>query len=240
MSSSDTLTSKANATNGELAAGGINLAPVIDGRADSKPFDAFDRFCGNCGYQLTGLPREGICPECGETYQSDELVICGWAAGPNVEVTTAAPKGLWRIALFSIAWIWVQALSELFQHRTRLALLLAAGGAALLCKSFYRRRALINEAGYTCHLRITPKGLAQREGFGPVKLVPWLPGLRITLAPEGQGMYLLAVSRVGPSSAYRKGKTQWPIAFQFECSPEKAAALGQILRRYDRFPQDKL
>lgn len=25
-------------------------------------------FCGECGYDLQGLPQDGVCPECGSTY----------------------------------------------------------------------------------------------------------------------------------------------------------------------------
>lgn len=236
MSSSDTLAANASAVAGNLPASrdGINPTAGKDGRANSNPLDAFDRICGNCGYRLIGLPRSGICPECGQQYEADELVIPGWAAGPHVRLTTAPPRRVWRIALCSTGCFWMWAVNELLAHHAGLALGFVAVGAVTLGWGLYRRRKLINDFGCTSHLRISPRGLAQREGFGPAKLVPWLRGLQITLAPEGKGMYMLAVSRSGPGSVYRKAKTQWPIAFQFECTREKAVALSQILQRYEK------
>ena len=34
--------------------------------------------CPDCGYLLTGLPEQGICPECGLAYGPDLLVLYGW------------------------------------------------------------------------------------------------------------------------------------------------------------------
>lgn len=236
MSSSDTLTPKANTPAVELLVGGHGINPIAGkaGPAIDDPPVAFDRICGNCGYLLIGLPCEGICPECGERYEADELVIPGWAAGSQQSATTAPPGRVWWTALMTTGWLSVQAILNLLQHHSKLAAGYGAIDLAILARVFYRRRMLINDFGCTSHLRLSPRGLGQREGFGPVRLVPWIRDLRITFTPEGKGMYLLAASRPGPGRAYRKGKMQWSIAFQFECSKEEAAALSQILQRYDR------
>ena len=43
---------------------------------DSLPTHApLAPLCGNCGYLLTGLPSCGICPECGEGYRDDQIVL---------------------------------------------------------------------------------------------------------------------------------------------------------------------
>lgn len=224
---------KANAAATVLARDGINPTNGKPEPAIDDPASAFDRVCGNCGYLLLGLPSDGICPECGEQYASDEIVIPGWAAGPHQGATTAPPGKAWRVALATTGWLSIEAISNFLQHRSELAAAYAVVDAAVLTRVFYRRKMLINNFGCTSHLRISPRGLGQREGFGPVKFVPWMRDLQITVAPESKGMYLLAASRPGPGRAYRKGKMQWPIAFQFECSADKAAALSQALQRYE-------
>lgn len=216
-----------------LDSSGINpTASKAEPAADDLTH-AFGRTCGNCGYLLLGLPTEGNCPECGERYETDELVIPGWAAGSQQGTTTAPPGRVWRIALLSTGWLSSQVILNLIEHRVASAGVYAIADAAILTRLFYRRRMLIRDFGCTSHLRISPRGLAQREGFGPVKLIPWMRDLQITLAPADKDMYVLAASRPGPGSAYRTGKMQWPIAFQFECSSKQALVLCHMLERYD-------
>ncbi len=39
--------------------------------------------CGKCGYDLTGLPLRGGCPECGNTYDQDRDIGMGHAMTPE-------------------------------------------------------------------------------------------------------------------------------------------------------------
>src|SRR5450631_3411064 len=34
--------------------------------------------CPACGYELTGLPNPGRCPECGGAYDNGTLILFGW------------------------------------------------------------------------------------------------------------------------------------------------------------------
>lgn len=50
-------------------------------RTEYKPQKAVDPLrvdrCPDCGYLLTGLPEQGICPECGVAYSLDLIVLYG-------------------------------------------------------------------------------------------------------------------------------------------------------------------
>lgn len=38
------------------------------------------RSCLKCEYELRGLPERGVCPECGESFDLDTLVVAGWTS----------------------------------------------------------------------------------------------------------------------------------------------------------------
>jgi hypothetical protein len=208
MNSSNTTTNKAN--------------ELPDSLSPPSPLASL---CGNCGYLLTGLPPCGICPECGQGYRDDEIVLLGWATGPHVSTATAPPKRVWRVALASSACLLLNGTLCLFQHQIIPACLWFVGAVGMQGWLLYRRYSLLDSHGGTCHLRLTGVGFAQREGFGPVKLIPWLSDLTVTFRPERAGIYSLGMSRPGPGAAHGRGKMQWPISFEFECTPEQAEYL---------------
>jgi uncharacterized OB-fold protein len=41
--------------------------------------------CPKCGYALEGLAPEGVCPECGASYDQSEVVLHGYGAGRQLE-----------------------------------------------------------------------------------------------------------------------------------------------------------
>ena len=208
MSSSNTTTNKAN----EFPDSPSQLSPLAP-------------LCGNCGYLLTGLPTCGICPECGDGYRDDQIVLLGWATGPHVSTATASPKRVWRVALVSSGWMLINGTMNLLDHQIGLACFWFASLAVMQGWLLYRRQSLIDSHGGTCHLRLSSVGFAQREGFGPVNLIPWLADLVIAFRSERPGIHSLSMSRPGPGAAYGRGKMQWPISFEFECTPEQAEYL---------------
>lgn len=188
----------------------------------------FVRLCGNCGYLLAGLPPQGICPECGQSYEVDEMVILGWFDGPHQSIATAPVRDIWRIVLFWTAVLWVQAVDNLMRRRTLAALGWGAAGAAIVGWSLYRRYTLMQDKGCPAQLRLSSRGMAQRAGFGPVAYVPWAPDLAIRFVPLRNNRHSFSASREGP-----KNRRYWPIAFEFECSVEQANRLRQIIQHFD-------
>lgn len=56
--------------------GGIFFAFRRAGAILRRLTDAKFRLCLTCGYQLTGLPPIGVCPECGESYVIEYVQSC--------------------------------------------------------------------------------------------------------------------------------------------------------------------
>src|SRR5687768_8553124 len=44
--------------------------------------------CPGCGYSLLGLPADGVCPECGQHYGRDTVVLFGRATGQRATLFT--------------------------------------------------------------------------------------------------------------------------------------------------------
>lgn len=48
--------------------------------------------CLACAYDLTGLPAEGVCPECGQPYDAGTVELTGTARGSHVTFVNASPS----------------------------------------------------------------------------------------------------------------------------------------------------
>jgi hypothetical protein len=78
--------------------------------------------CSGCGYDLTGLPDIGNCPECGQTYNrhSREGVARRREAEPGLRIRTVVPLGCGSAAaggavvVTGILWATGQADAGLF------------------------------------------------------------------------------------------------------------------------------
>lgn len=88
------------------------------------------RYCGHCGYDLTGLPRQGTCPECGHAY--DVGTGRGISDGSRRRIQSADRLRTILVASLIPAVILVGGLLALFASRPKRVLALA-GFLAGLC-----------------------------------------------------------------------------------------------------------
>lgn len=62
--------------------------------------------CWACGYALNGLPENGVCPECGETYDVHSLRLAGIGRGAQAGETTARWSTVLMLCAVNAINIW--------------------------------------------------------------------------------------------------------------------------------------
>ncbi len=137
--------------------------------------------CPECGYLLTGLPDQGICPECGTAYHPDMIVLYGWAQHVRGNEATRRHGRRW--------WVWAVLgwLLILLLFNWIAIIILPAW---LISMSAPPSQACSPMPPHPCSLRLVPEGFAQRDGVGPVKLRRWRPNWRqLIFMPAGPGRW---------------------------------------------------
>jgi hypothetical protein len=175
--------------------------------------------CPDCGYLLTGLPEQGICPECGVAYNPEMIVLYGWATRVRGNESTARRGPGWWVS--SIAgWLI-------------LLLLFNIVGAVLLVVwligSSYRRRRLLTDAPAPVQVRLFPEGFGQRDGVGPVKLRRWRANKRqLIFELVGPGRCRIRSWRHFQLVLWRSGV----IDFEFDCDAETADRIQKKIKQW--------
>ncbi len=151
--------------------------------------------CPECGYLLTGLPEQGICPECGSAYDPEMIVLYGWGAGK--QATLSAIR--WRSVSWRLAWSLLSVLPQiavlLFVGVNTFGVLLVMGFFALDGMWVYRRWRIGQQTPRPAQLRLTPEGFAQRVGTGKVRLQPWTRSTRIFVTRKTPRLYRIRQER---------------------------------------------
>lgn len=176
------------------------------------------RHCGRCGYRLAGLPAEGRCPECGNPYAADEIVIFGWPPGGKL-----LRGRTWLIPLVLL----VMMVSTLVGMATDgssprwLVVVCAAiwvpGVAAALWQLLDRQ----SQAAGPMRVYVARRGFAISWELGPVRPRPWgdLGEVRLRRARNG-----CCRIRFGPR-ARRWWHPVWYAGIEFECDQASEALL---------------
>ena len=117
--------------------------------------------CPECGYELTGLPDAGVCPECGQAYDQSMLVLHGAARGRFANLGNAATRSMFaQIAWLIVCIVNLRPLAGSSWRDPILMLILAFGvGFAALS---VMRRFLADRAGLV-QLYLRPDGFLQRD-----------------------------------------------------------------------------
>jgi hypothetical protein len=195
------------------------------------------RRCGHCGYDLHGLPPEGRCPECGQPFARDEIILFGWGAGASANERNARGAQGAVLLIGGAAWVGfgIFAIGRSGLQPDVLIVLAVVGG--LFAVSLLRRHSAIQACGAPAQLRLSPRGYGLREGPGNVALQPWSEEVRATLGAVAPGRYRLLIKRTRYLANFRF--MPWSIeetGFEFDAAAAAAEQVRAALERWTRVP----
>jgi hypothetical protein len=176
--------------------------------------------CPDCGYLLTGLPEQGICPECAFAYSPEMIVLYGWGRGQRANITNA--RG-WRVIVFGLlGCVW--ALSMLLPGTVmfvlfrdwRIMLLVLGLFVAFTWALLRRWRRNRQDSPAPVQVRLCRQGFAQRNGIGPVRLRQWRTNNRLRLRPSGSQLYRIVENVSFWSWSFKL------VDMEFACDPAAA------------------
>lgn len=181
------------------------------------------RCCGECGYALRGLPPAGKCPECGNDYASDEIAIFGHAFGNRATPANAKPVRailLLLIMLLAFAPNVAHTLDRALIDPRPIYLVPVLALAAVLGIHVYSWFAARSRTRMPSQLRLSSRGLRQRDGAGSVRLRPWSKVRKLKVIEAGADRVRIVISS--------KRLLPFPgdmASFEFRCNEEQATAL---------------
>jgi hypothetical protein len=122
---------------------------------NGNPLESFLRLqaCPNCDYSLQTLPLQGICPECGRSYDQQFAVLTGIGRGANSNlgdwrgtIRHAALLAFLAWIMFSAQWSWQKT---------------AFGAVAAFALATHLYARLFSSRDPTMQLWISPRGIVQ-------------------------------------------------------------------------------
>ncbi len=176
--------------------------------------------CPDCGYLLTGLPEQGICPECGTPYDTPRLIVLyGWTSRMNA----LGPWGWWRFAVEQVALGIVFFNADWLQARLHIHIPfwivygLFAGAVSAVGMQWCRRWLARNELQAPELLRLSPAGFGARTGYGQCSLHPWETAMQLSIRPWRRKVYRLEIYQKRAPHAL-----DFQFRFHFQCDDATA------------------
>ncbi len=181
--------------------------------------------CIACGYTLQGLSDVGICPECGQAYDRETVVLHGWARGTHATVANASPGVLWWVLLLQLFWPFY-----LYLHLRSVAeswwqfplILVSLGFTAML---LWKRWS--NDMPALIQVHLSGRGVLQLDdprALSRGEPTPWGKVNHLLLKPVDAGRWRLTIARCVPW--WRPAPQPYADAI-VQCSEEQAIALRQ-------------
>lgn len=142
-----------------------------------------------CGYSLQGLGDAGRCPECGEPFGPDRLVLWGITTDKRFK---GARNPIIRRLLFAWTMLWVlAAIAFVAWSPTRdwFMLLFLPVIAVLSVWNLW-------QAGKPHQIHLRADGFAFRVGFGKVRYRAWTKDDEVDLRRVSEGRYAFVIRRL--------------------------------------------
>ncbi len=151
--------------------------------------------CPECGYSRSGLPEQGLCPECGARYDTSQLIVLyGWSLENPLGVGGWARFALAQVLLWGSLLSLQTLLTYLHIH---ISFWVAYGAASsLICLVEYwciRRWLRSNERTGPDQLHLSPEGFGWRTGYGPCRLQPWQDSQYLRIKPRRRQLRRLEI-----------------------------------------------
>ena len=180
---------------------------------------------------MRGLPEEGHCPECGEAFGSDAIVLFGWdrAQGQSdVRDWTRRNASTGSMALV----LGVVLVLLLLAPRDWLpTAVIVMAVLALLAVIWWQQRGLTKAHGAPAQLRLTPKGSGRRLGVGPVTIRRWPRRTVWAITSCRDDLHRLTVRRPLRWQWLAHSCVLVPVDFEFRATEAEVAALREHIER---------
>jgi hypothetical protein len=183
--------------------------------------------CASCGYQLQGLPTEGICPECGSAYDQRTIILHGWARGGHGHVGNARPWVSALLALLLLGLVWINWLSRNYLYLAWSVFVVAMMGLAL-----WRR--WNSPLPAPIQVRLSASGCRQVDnpaadtGAAPT---PWPAVHRVTLKQRRRDRVRV---RCECRTPWWRLDNKFPVDADVACTPQRLAALRERIASWQR------
>lgn len=152
------------------------------------------RRCGNCGYELTALPRAGRCPECGGDYREDELVLFGWPGRTRNPVARDAEHAWRGLMVWSVIGVSIVG-ALLFADRADDALLMAMIFGPIVT-AYWILADLEPDHPGPAQAQITADGIGQRDPLGSMRFRKWSPRHQLRIMQDAPARWRIAIQEV--------------------------------------------
>ena len=189
---------------------------------DTPNESAIRRRCGECGYALKGLGPSGRCPECGEPFEINQIVLFGWGVGHSA---TPANSRRNQFALYAAAFFIFLLIQFAGDFRADIPTRAIVCGIIVIgfTISWFRRRSAMLAAGAPLQVRLASWGYGDRQGVGAVRFEPWSSDLVFTVTMVAEGRHQLSLREEFFTENFRDSPVCLDkIGFEFEGSDAAA------------------
>lgn len=198
---------------------------ALDSQALQHEDPEAERHCPDCRYLHTGLPDQGLCPECGLAYDNVVIVLRGWDSHRGRGWGDTLPGRLvGGTGLFSLVLLPMIASSATVLHFAVATGLMAVIVGIVLWDREKQLRA--REKNPTTDAMITAYKMGQRDGLESFSFARWPRRAQVKMRTVRPGLYRLTIKNM--STTFRVESLPVPIHLDLEANRSEA---NRILRQ---------
>jgi hypothetical protein len=187
--------------------------------------------CPICGYSLRGSPGEGTCPECGNRYDSSQLILYGWARGRAANPGNS--RGRWF--LFSILpGFWILYWISHPQFFWGLKVIFGMCWLGPIVFSLLRRQSLDHPGAI--QVRMNRKGFSQIDNLPSLRTNPdrvaWTDWVWTSMTLHTADWTAGDNLRLRVRRQVARWSSDYPIDADLICTADQAELVKKLIRRW--------